>query len=46
LPKGRVGDPADQWLTAAITEGAKDPAWRALQQKLLSGYRGPDWQPS
>jgi len=46
LPKGRVGDPADQWLTAAINEGAKDPAWRALRQKLLSGYRGPDWQPS
>jgi polar amino acid transport system substrate-binding protein len=46
LPKGGVGNPADQWLTAAVTEGARDPAWVALQQKLLSGYRGPDWQPA
>jgi len=42
--KDAQGGLADQWFTAAMAATRTDPAFIAIQQKILSSYRGPDWQ--
>jgi hypothetical protein len=42
---GGRGGPADQWFTQAMAAVGDDAAFKAAAQKLLGGYKGPDWQP-
>jgi polar amino acid transport system substrate-binding protein len=42
--KDAAGAAANRWFSAAIAAVQTDPAFLAVQHKIVGGYRGPDWQ--